>query len=137
MFWKSKTRRRLTLKEVMVKNPKTICPTHHLFSAKKLMNDNNIRHLPVVEKGRVCGVISDRDVKVASSVYKDRAQADIRIQDIFLMKPYTAPEDSSLVKVLREMLKNRYGCVIAVKNHKVTGIFTMVDAGELLVEMLV
>ena len=38
--------------------------------AATLMKENRIRSLPVVDKGKLCGILSDRDLKRASAVKK-------------------------------------------------------------------
>jgi CBS domain-containing protein len=50
-----------TLAEVMTANPDTIAPTTTAIDALRLMNDGGYRHLPIVEQGRVVGIVSRRD----------------------------------------------------------------------------
>ena len=52
---------RTTLAEVMTANPDTIAPTTTAIEALRLMNDGGYRHLPIVERGRVVGIVSRRD----------------------------------------------------------------------------
>ena len=49
------------LEEVMTKSPDTIGPGATALDALRLMQDGGYRHLPVVDKGRVLGVVSRRD----------------------------------------------------------------------------
>ena len=52
----------------MTKNPITVEPATPVNEAAKLMKRRNIRRLPVVEKGSLVGIISDRDImRVAPS----------------------------------------------------------------------
>ena len=50
-----------TLADVMTANPDTIAPTTTAIDALRLMNDGGYRHLPLVENGRVVGIVSRRD----------------------------------------------------------------------------
>lgn len=138
MFWNKNKRKKekLFLKDVMTADPETVAPSYHLVTAKRLMAENNIRHLPVVEKGKVIGIISDRDVKLADLVYKNRPDEEVRVGDICLFEPYVVSENTELRQVLEKMLAKKYGCVVVEKNQKVTGIFTMVDAGKILLRYL-
>jgi CBS domain-containing protein len=52
---------RTTLAEVMTADPDTIAPTTTAIEALRLMNDGGYRHLPIVERGRVVGIVSRRD----------------------------------------------------------------------------
>jgi CBS domain-containing protein len=49
------------LGEVMTANPVTVGPHEPAISALRLMEDSGFRHLPVVEDGRILGVVSRRD----------------------------------------------------------------------------
>lgn len=49
------------LGEVMTANPITVGPQEPAISALRLMEDSGFRHLPVVDDGRILGVVSRRD----------------------------------------------------------------------------
>ena len=49
------------LSEVMTRNPKTIDPNSGFTHALQVMHDGHFRHLPVVENGRLVGIVSVRD----------------------------------------------------------------------------
>ena len=49
------------LAQVMTPNPQTIAPTNGFTVALQMMHDGRYRHLPVVEDGRVIGIVSVRD----------------------------------------------------------------------------
>ena len=49
------------LGEVMTANPVTVGPHEPAISALRLMEDSGFRHLPVVDDGRILGVVSRRD----------------------------------------------------------------------------
>ena len=50
-----------TLAEVMTRDPATVQPSQRAVDALHLMHDGGFRHLPVVERGRVRGIVSLRD----------------------------------------------------------------------------
>jgi len=52
---------RTTLAEVMTANPDTIAPHATAIDALRRMQDGGYRHLPVVERGRLVGIVSRRD----------------------------------------------------------------------------
>lgn len=52
---------RTRLVEVMTANPVSVGPHEPAISALRLMEDAGFRHLPVVEHGRILGVVSRRD----------------------------------------------------------------------------
>jgi CBS domain-containing protein len=53
---------KLTMAQVMSTPLTIILPTASVWDALTLMGRKNIRHLPVVEKGRLVGVLAERDV---------------------------------------------------------------------------
>ena len=52
-----------TLAEVMTHNPDTMTPSHTAIEALRLMQDARCRHLPIVEDGRVVGIVSRGDFR--------------------------------------------------------------------------
>lgn len=55
------------LSELMSQNVVSISPDQSLQEAASLMNQYNIGALPVVENGKLCGVITDRDITLRST----------------------------------------------------------------------
>jgi CBS domain-containing protein len=52
-----------TLAEVMTRDPDTIPPGRTAIEALRLMQDGGYRHLPVIDKGKVIGVVSRGDFR--------------------------------------------------------------------------
>jgi acetoin utilization protein AcuB len=55
----------MKVREVMTAWPVTVAPEHSLGEAVEEMLRRRVRSLPVVEEGRVVGILTDRDVRVA------------------------------------------------------------------------
>ena len=53
--------RATTMGEVMTRDPQTIAPDCHFLQALQMMHDGGFRHVPVVENGRLVGMVSARD----------------------------------------------------------------------------
>ncbi|MCO5194836.1 MAG: CBS domain-containing protein [Anaerolineae bacterium] len=53
----------LTVSDLMTFNPKTVTPMTPLTEIQRLMRAEGCRHLPVVENGRLIGIITDRDLR--------------------------------------------------------------------------
>ena len=67
-----------TLDEVMTRNPRTLSPDKRAIDALRLMQEGGHRHLPVVEKGKVVGVISNVDFR---GLEQDRLDEEIGLWD--------------------------------------------------------
>ncbi|HTV88320.1 MAG TPA: CBS domain-containing protein [Stellaceae bacterium] len=52
-----------TLAEVMTENPETMTPRHTAIEALRMMRDARCRHLPIVEEGRIVGIVSRGDFR--------------------------------------------------------------------------
>jgi CBS domain-containing protein len=71
---------RTELATVMTASPQTIGPTSAFTTALQIMHDGRFRHLPVVEDGRVIGIVSVRDAlgpELESFVYEMLRQEQI------------------------------------------------------------
>ncbi|MGI9336234.1 MAG: CBS domain-containing protein [Gammaproteobacteria bacterium] len=55
----------LTVKSLMSRIPETIRPTDTLRDALATMNNSACRELPVLDNGRIVGIVTDRDLRLA------------------------------------------------------------------------
>lgn len=111
--------------KVMTPMPHTIGKDISIKKAMELMREYRIRHLPVQEEGKLVGIITDRDIKLASSF---QGQDDLTVEDVMTPDPYAVPPQTPLDSVAEEMAEHKYGSVIVrQENGKVVGIFTAVD----------
>ena len=53
----------MLVREWMTKDPLTAEPKMPIKAAWKLMQERRIRHLPVVDEGRLVGIVTDRDLR--------------------------------------------------------------------------
>src|SRR5689334_3172546 len=56
---------RLTARDVMTPDPVTVGPLTPLFDVVTLMAEKDIRHFPVLEEGRLTGMLTERDLRDA------------------------------------------------------------------------
>jgi len=52
-----------SLQDIMTPNPKTADPDESVFDALERMREIKVRHLPLVQSGRVVGMVSMRDLR--------------------------------------------------------------------------
>ncbi len=123
------------IEKYMTPMPHTIGSKIPMDKAIDLMRTHRIRHLPVQEEGKLVGVLTDRDIKLASSFTQEGSV--LQVDDIMTPDPYTITPQASLDVVVAEMAEHRYGCAIVVQeNGKVVGIFTAVDGLRVLNEII-
>jgi acetoin utilization protein AcuB len=119
----------------MSTTPHTIGQEQTLAVAHKLMRENRVRHLPVLEGGRLVGMISDRDLALIETL-RDVDATKVTVEEAMTQAPYTVSPDASLDEVVATMAEHRYGSAIVMDNGKVVGVFTTVDALMALSELL-
>ena len=118
----------------MTPMPHTINPNMPIQMAMQIMRENRIRHLPVQNSGKLVGVLTDRDIKLASSF---QGSGELSVGDVMTPDPYSATPQTSLDQVVFKMAEHKYGCaVIQQENGKVVGIFTATDGLRVLGEFL-
>lgn len=104
---------------------------------ERLMDEHEIRHLPVQEKGRVVGVVSERDlhhiVKRTASVAE---KSKITARDVMVADPYIVPFRAPLNEVVSEMAKRHIGSVIILRRGKLAGVLSATDVCRILAEYL-
>ena len=114
----------------MTKSVVTIEASEPVITAKRLMAQKSIRHLPVTQNNQVVGILSDRDLKLAQAVSDDdqfdqrRTAGDICIHNVYSVSP-----EAPARNVLSYMAKERIGSALVVnENGTPVGIITAVDA---------
>lgn len=115
-----------TLARVMTPFPHSVDIDDLLEIAIKLMQANNIRHVPVTQESRVVGVISDRDIKAAQRLLPELQSFPVQIA--YEDTPYVVDIDTRLDAVLNAMAERQIGSAIVTRREKLVGIFTCVDA---------
>lgn len=125
----------LTVREHMTKSPYTIGRDQTLDRASEVMRANGIRHLPVLEGGELLGILSNRDVYLIETL-QDVDPAKVTVEEAMSAEPYAVAPDTPLAEVVSTMAKHRYGAAVVMQGRDVVGIFTTVDALQVLAERL-
>lgn len=123
------------IKKFMTTAPHTVGSHVTIESAGKIMHENNIRHLPILEAGELIGVITDRDIRLISGL-KDVDPSKETVKQALSNDPFFVSPEASLDEVCDEMARHKFGCTLVVDNKKLVGIFTWVDALNAMSELL-
>lgn len=115
------------IRDYMSLSPRTIPLGTHIAAAWAMMQQHRIRHLPVVENGRVVGLISDRDLQILRALHGVDPD-DIMVSELMQGDPYVVSPDEPLRRVAHEMATRRIGSAVVVDGGEVVGIFTTTDA---------
>lgn len=99
------------------------------------MLEHNCRHLPVMDGSALVGIISDRDIGIATEVLK-RNSRRYSCSICFLSSSHLPSLPDPLHEVLREMVTLHIGSALVVDKGKLVGIFTSMDGCSAFAEFL-
>lgn len=124
---------RVQVKDLMTREVKSCDPDDSLASAAIRMWDNDCGILPVVDGGKVVGVITDRDICMSLALHgarpSERAVAEVTSGHLH----GCSPEDD-VVKALATMGKQRVRRLVVLEDGRLAGMLSMNDivayAGE-------
>lgn len=119
----------IMVRDVMTRELLTIGTETPCEKAWNLMEDHRIRHLPVVEAGRLIGMVSDRDVRSA-------AIHAIVAGQIMTPDPLTVTPETRVEHAARLMLDARIGALPVVQGGTLAGIVTDTDLLHALVHVI-
>ena len=128
-------RSRMPLEAVMTALPQVVTPKESLAHARSLMDEHGIHHLPVVENGRLRGMVREHDL----AFLETRPGVDpekVSVADATLDNNYAVAPDCPLGEVFGTMADHRYDAVVVVEGGDVIGIVTTVDAMRVLAGLL-
>lgn len=126
----------MLVRDIMKSPAVTVSPETTLEDAYRLMQEKGIRHLPVVEAERLLGVITDRDLRLAtSSLALSPFPPGGRVAEVMSRAPVTADpldpvEDSA--RVMREL---KIGCLPVMEDERLAGIITGLDLLDALMRL--
>jgi acetoin utilization protein AcuB len=120
----------LKVRSVMTPTPLTIDEDTDLVTARRILRDKNIRHLPVVHRGKLSGILSERDTRLVSFMTEISKMA---VADIMSREPLAVNEETPVLEAVAKMAEGKYGCAIVQDGTgAISGIFTSQDALRLM-----
>lgn len=96
----------MKIKDVMTAAPRTCSLSTSLAAAAALMLDGDCGILPVVEDGKLVGVVTDRDMCIALATRNARA-SEVAIGEVVQSPVYTCGPDDDVRVALETMKQHR------------------------------
>jgi CBS domain-containing protein len=113
---------------IMTPLPHTIEASRSIHEAKAIMDSEGIAHLPVTSEGRLVGMLSDRDLKLAFALAATTESDEaLHVGDVCNLDAYIAEYNTPLDSVLIDMAEQRLGSAMITRNGKLVGIVTNTD----------
>jgi len=118
----------MLIREVMHLNPISITPETSLSDTYNLMNDNKIRHLPIIKNDLLVGIVSDRDVRLATSKFaKTSYEPGTMISEIMSHPVETTRPSEPIEVAIQTMRQFKIGCLPVLDDSKLVGIVTVAN----------
>jgi acetoin utilization protein AcuB len=123
--------------ERMTANPVVISPTDTLATARRLMDRGKFRALPVLEHGKLVGIVTDRDLRKHEGLAGKAAEylEWTKVTAAMTPDPMTVSPESLTLDAARLLLEQKIGGLPVVDNGKLVGIVTTSDLLRSLVDM--
>jgi acetoin utilization protein AcuB len=122
------------VRDYMSVTPETIGTDQTLSQAHILMRAHGIRHLPVLDGGKLVGIVSQRDLQLIETL-KDVDPNEVHVEEAMTPDPFAVRPDTPIDEIADEMATHRYGSAVVVDGERVIGVFTTVDALRALVDL--
>jgi CBS domain-containing protein len=97
-----------------------------VFEAIELMAEKNVGALPVIDDGKLVGIISERDY-TRKVILKGKSSRDTPVREIMTSKLTTTVPDASVTECMRIMTEERVRHLPVIENGKMIGILSIGD----------
>lgn len=128
----------------MTPNPITAPPDMTHPAALDLMRKNGIRHLPIMEEGKLIGIVVENDLlssrpsqATTLSIYEIYTILDkLTLRQIMSAPVYAVEEDCPMEEAARIMIQNRITGLPVMRGDEIVGIITEIDLFRAFVDVL-
>ena len=134
----------MLIKDRMTKHPLTISEDESIAETHRYMQEQNVRHLPVVSKaGDMLGLVAESDLLKAQpstatslSMWEIHYLLDrVKVKDVMVREVITTTEDCPIEDAAQRMLEHKISCLPVVRGDKLVGIITEVDLFGVFLEL--
>ena len=121
----------------------TIGPQDRLVHARRMIFDEDIGRLPVMENNELEGIVTAKDIarsmisfrKVVPDKYKPARIRNLLVEDIMTQNVKIISEGASIEEVSTIMVENNFSGMPVIEEGNLTGVITKTDLMELIVEL--
>ena len=124
------------VEEIMTGHVITAKPEDRVVHARRLMLDNDIARLPVVDDGKIIGIISDKEIAFAFAELRrsfplgqqNHHLKMLNVRDVMKTPVITIKEGATVEDAAKMMIENEVGCLPVIgRDGKLHGIMTRTD----------
>lgn len=131
------------IRDHMTPNPITVTKETTVLEALEIMKKNKIRRLPVLQEGRLVGLITERDILRVSpspastlSVFEvNYLVAKMKVKDAMIKRPVTVPPDMTIEEAALLMREHKIDNLLVMEDEKLVGIITQTDLFDSMIKL--
>jgi acetoin utilization protein AcuB len=132
------------VRDRMTKHPLTVTEDQSISGAHRYMEEQSVRHLPVVNKaGAMIGLITEEDLLKAEpsgatslSVWEIHSLLDrVKVKEVMVREIITTTEDTPIEEAAHLMLEHKIGCLPVMREGRLVGIITESDMFRTFMEL--
>jgi CBS domain-containing protein len=123
------------VREIMMGSPVTLKPDDTLALANDVISLGRIRHIPVVENGKLRGMLTERDLMGAAATQifglkqssKTALLKSVLIRDVMKKRVVTVAPDTPIKDAAHLLADKKIGCLPVVSEGTLVGLVTTTD----------
>jgi len=133
---------KLRVRDCMTVDPKAVAPRDSLQKVIELLRRRDIRSVPVIEEGKLVGIVTDRDIRQVAPAYPlFRDEQEIRrytenltVTAAMTADPMTISPDAPLVQAAKLLETYRISALPVLDGQKLIGMISVMDLLRVFIE---
>jgi CBS domain-containing protein len=114
----------MNVRDVMTPNPRTVGPNDTIQRAASVMKEIDTGFVPIVENGRIVGVVTDRDIVVRAVAV---ASYDRPVREIATLDPVCVAPGDSTRETEKLMGERKVRRIAVVEDGRLVGVVSLGD----------
>ena len=115
-----------SVRDVMTPSVRTVSPTQSLVEAAEVMKGEDVGSVPVVEEGRLTGILTDRDI-VTRAVAERRDPQSVLVNEVASRELVTVEPEHELDEALALMARHQVRRLPVVEEGQLVGMLAQAD----------
>lgn len=135
---------KILVADVMTKEVVTVDISQTVSDISKIITEKNIRHIPVMENGKIIGMVSKSDYqRLTYNTYTTDQEATdellseiFKLEDLMCANPYTVTSNTNLIEAIEIFTTHEFHALPVVDNEQLIGIISTTDILRLFAQRL-
>lgn len=116
----------MSVRDLMTPGVQTVGASQSLADAAEVMKGENVGSVPVVEDGRLTGILTDRDI-VTRAVAERKDPRTVKVEEVVSQELVTVEPDQGLDEALALMARHQVRRLPVVEKGRLVGMLAQAD----------